>query len=377
LFLVTTLLSTAALCAQGGAGSGETVDSLYAAARNAQAQGDLEGATQDYERILKINPHLGAAYNNLGMLYLQQSKLSNAAEVLQRGLTMNPRMASAAALLGIVYFQQGDFSHANTVLTTAIKLNPSDMHSRLILAKALMNLNQEEKAISELKLVVAGDARNQEAWSLLGKAYLAMSVQAMQKVNQIDPNTALSHELSGEVMQSSGNVDGALVEYKKAIEIAPTQPGTHEHLADAYWQSGNWKSAREEYLAEVGNDSANCGARWKGANSLLEDNGPPDQVLEEVNQALAECPNLTGARVDRARVLIKLGRPADALPDIESAEQVNPQDPMLHFMLTEVYRSQGRKEDAQREMQIYAKLQQNASDAVARRAAEVESLKKP
>ena len=50
------------------------------------------------------------------------------------------------------------------------------------------------------------------------------------------------------------NYDSALVEYKKAIDMAPQRPGTHMHMANAYWLTGKWGSAQTEFKAELVNN---------------------------------------------------------------------------------------------------------------------------
>jgi len=51
------------------------------------------------------------------------------------------------------------------------------------------------------------------------------------------------------------NYDGALVEYKKAADLAPQQPGTHEHMGNTFWVTGKWESAETEFKAELANQS--------------------------------------------------------------------------------------------------------------------------
>ena len=52
-------------------------------------------------------------------------------------------------------------------------------------------------------------------------------------MNEIDPESVWVHEISGEVMESMKNYEGAVLEYKKAVELAPQQAGTHYLLANA------------------------------------------------------------------------------------------------------------------------------------------------
>ena len=136
------------------------------------------------------------------------------------------------------------------------------------------------------------------------------------------------------------NYDGALVEFNKAAQIDPQQAGINEHVGNVYWEMGNWNSARQAFLAELSHDPANCSARWKAANCLLEQHTSPDQALQELNQAIQQCGTLMQARVDRARALIQLGRPSEGLPDLIAAEKETPDEPSIHFLLATVYRAQ-------------------------------------
>ena len=185
----------------------------------------------------------------------------------------------------------------------------------------------------------------------------------------------MAHEIAGEIDESMHNYDVALVEYQKAIDMAPQQPGTHMHMANAYWLIGKWESAQTEFKAELANDPNSCTARWKLANAMLEANDSNDEALAQLNQSIDRCPLLMQARVDRARALIRLGKQSDALPDLLMAVKDSPTEPTIHFLLAAVYRSQGKSADAQQEMQTYSRLQREASEAVAGQANGANAIK--
>jgi predicted Zn-dependent protease len=165
------------------------------------------------------------------------------------------------------------------------------------------------------------------------------------------------------------------VEYKKAIDLAPQQPGTHMHMANAYWLIGKWVSAEEEFKAELVNDPNNCTAHWKLANSMLEANESNDEALAQLNQSIDRCPTLMQARVDRARALIRLNKHGDALPDLQMAVKESPKEPSIHFLLASIYRVQGKTAEAQQEMKTYGSLQRAAIDAVAAQASGASAIK--
>jgi tetratricopeptide (TPR) repeat protein len=190
-------------------------------------------------------------------------------------------------------------------------------------------------------------------------------------MNAIDPNSVWAHEVSGEVMESMKNYDGALVEYKKAVEVAPRQPGTHYKLGDLYWSLSQWDNAAHEFQAELANDPGNCMAQWKTGNVLVQQSVRPEEALVNIDKALAMCPNLAEARLDRGRVLLKLHRAQEAIADLEAAAKANPSEPTVHYSLAQAYRAVGRAQDAQSQMQTFSKLDANARAATAQQAEDV------
>jgi len=351
------------------------VQHLYAEARAAQQRGDNALAIEKYRAMIKLAPHLAAAYNNLGMLYFDAHDFPNAAEVLKRGLDLNSDMPTASAMLGMSYFQLGMNDKAEPLLRSALRAKPDDDHVEMILARILINLRKYEEAASYLNNFLERNPKSQEAWYMIGKTYLQMSEDALKKINEIDPNSVVAHEIAGEIDESMHNYDVALVEYKKAIDMAPHEPGTHMHMANAYWLIGKWESAQDEFKAELKNDPNNCTARWKLANSMLEANDSSEDALSQLNQSIERCPALMQARVDRARALIRMGKQNDALPDLQMAVKDSPSEPTIHFLLAAVYRAQGNSGEAQREMQTYSRLQREASQAVAGQASDANAIK--
>jgi tetratricopeptide (TPR) repeat protein len=369
------LVVTPALAWQGNDEVTPEVQELYAQARAAQKRGDNATAIEKYRAMIKLAPHLAAAYNNLGMLYFDSHDYARAVEVLQHGMELNPNMPSAAAMLGMSYFQLGKNEKAQPLLETALRANPKDDQVEMVLVHILINERKLPEASSRLNDYLARNPKSQEAWYLLGKTYLQMSEDALKKINEIDPDSVVAHEIAGEIDESMHNYDLALVEYKKAIDKAPQTPGTHMHMGDVFWHMGKWQSAQTEFRAELTNDPNNCIARWKLADAILEANDSNDEALSELNRVVERCPTLMQARVDRARALVRLGKHDEALPDLLMAEKESPNEPTIHFLLAAVYRAQGKSADAQTEMQTYGRLQREASAAVAGQANDVNIIK--
>ncbi|MDQ2777002.1 MAG: tetratricopeptide repeat protein [Acidobacteriota bacterium] len=367
LFLVSILFATPGpLQAQS-----DRVDSLHAQASSAEASGDLATAIERYREILKIDPRLAPAYNNLGALYFKKGEFQNAAEVLERGLKIDPGMSSAAALVGLSLSQMGEYRKARPYLETALKANPSDDNAELRLVNDLTKLGEFETAAVHLRQLAKRQPGNQRIWYLLGRVYMQLSEQALGKVNEIDPDSVWAHEISAELMESMKNYDGAIVEYKKAVEVAPKQPGVHFKLGDLYWSLSQWDNASAQFEQERLIDPKNCMVEWKLGDILLQKSVEFEQALSHVDKALAACPNLTEARADRGKLLVRMHRDGEAISELLAAEKSNPAEPSTHFVLAQAYRATGRAEEAKTEMKSFAELEGKTRNAAAERASEV------
>ena len=104
-------LVTGAVVVQAQSGDDEVtpeVQQLYAQAKAAQQRNDPTTAIQKYKAMIKLAPHLAAAYNNLGMLYFNEHDYAQLQpDTLERGLKLHQGMPTASAMLGMSYVQLG------------------------------------------------------------------------------------------------------------------------------------------------------------------------------------------------------------------------------------------------------------------------------
>lgn len=367
--LITTLFSSPILAAEPD--SEARVQALYVEAKSAEASGDSATAIAKYQAIIGIEPKLASAYNNLGLLYFKNRDYEKAVKVLEQGLKLNPAMPTASALLGISLSELGRYAEARPRLEEALRQNPKDSNAENVLANDLSKLGDLEAAAAHLRAISRREPGNQEIWYLLGQVYMHLSEQALSKMNAIDPDSELVHEMSGEIMESMKNYDGALFEYKKAAVMAPQKPGIHYKLGNVYWTIAQWDSATNEFQAELANDPHNCRAQASIGAILIEQKVEFEQALAEIDKALAICPDLIQGKVYRGRALLKLKRNQEAVKDLQAAARASPDDPQVHFFLAQAYRELGQTREGQAEMKIYSTLEENARASAAARAREL------
>ena len=372
LFALIAVLGGASLAVpQSGSSSEDRLEALYSEAKSSENSGDFAAATANYEEMLKIAPRFGPVYNNLGALYFKQRRYHEAAEILEKGLKIDPKMTSASALLGISLYQMGEYRRARTSLEAVVSTNPADNNAEFLLVQDLTKLGDFEAAAGHLEKLAKREPQNQQVWYLLGRTYMQLSEQALGKVNQIDPDSVWAHEISAELMESMKNYDGAIVEWKKAVEAGPRQPGVHFKLGDLYWSLSQWDNATEQFQQEFTIDPGNCMVQFKLGDILVRKSVEPEEALSKIDKALVTCPNLNEARADRGRLLLSLHREREAAAELEAVEKVDPSDPSPHFLLAQAYRALGRSQDAQAQMKSFSELESKSRAAAAERAQDV------
>lgn len=332
-------------------------EALYNDAHISTSTGDLQRAIRDYEAILKLDPQLTAAYNNLGSLLLDTQQYERAIPVLRRCLILQPHLASASAMLGMAYLALGQPAEASKSLADSLHSDPTDKHVEDLLEQALVAQGDYKAATVRLQARVAQNPNDQDAYYRLGRVYLAMSQASLAKARTLNPNSTLAHILEGEIQESSGDLPGAEKQYTVAVQLEPTRPGVHEHLGNIHWLQGAWPAARSEFAEELKNDPASCTSRWKLANSLLQENADLSEALTELNHAVQRCPTLMQAHADRGKALVQLGRPAEAIADLQQAKQADPDEPSIRFWLAKAYKGAGQNASAETELEAFANLQ--------------------
>ena len=145
---------------------GAAVEQLYQQAIAAKRSGDLQGAIGKYGEILKLDPRLAAAHNNLGLLYFQKGDYLSAVKSFEEGLRLDAKMATTLVPLGTAYFQLGRFTQAQAILERAVRANPGDEQAQLYLARSMFSLGRQEAGAAVLQKLLQKSPSNVEALTL-------------------------------------------------------------------------------------------------------------------------------------------------------------------------------------------------------------------
>lgn len=327
-------------------------------ARAEEKQGHPDVAIQKYQEILRLNPKLPAAYNNLGRLYYQQGRFQEAMEPLKRASELDPRLEAPHAQLAFCFFQMGDFASARREFQTALKLNPGDGIAKLFLARSLLELQDVKGALKLLDQLQQEDPKNVEVLFTLGWAYAGLAVSTLVAIQQVDPNSYLTEVLLGKYAEVKQVYPEAVEHYKRAIAKSPNQPELYYLYAHALYASGDFQQALQEYRRVLGLNPYDYRASWEAARIVLLEN--PEEAFRLANRALELKPDIAEALTIRGRALLALRKPSEAIEDFKKATALDPKSAANHFQLARAYGQLGLTQEAQAETAIYERMQREA-----------------
>ena len=332
------------------------VEQLYQQAIAARRSGDLQGAIGKYGAILKLDPRLAAAHNNLGLLYFQKGDYLSAVKSFEEGLRLDAKMATTLVPLGTAYFQLGRFTQAQAILERAVRANPGDEQAQLYLARSMFSLGRQEAGSAVLQKLLQKSPSNVEALYALGQMYMKLAQKTLTRLEDKAPDSYLTNLISGQLLESMENYDGALAQYKKALAKEPYFKGAHYNLGNIFWLEGKWMEAISELKQELTRDPYNCLAYWKIANSLVNTREDSATALENVKRAVEICPDLAQAHADHGRLLADKGDLQQSIASFQRAIQLSMDEPSVHFLLSTVYRKLGRIAEANAEVEVVQQL---------------------
>lgn len=162
-------------------------------------------------------------------------------------------------------------------------------------------------------------------WSI--KANEKLAFESLAHYQQLEPDSARSHILLGDIYRQRERYDDAQKEYAKALEIAPDDTAALLGLASAYYDNANVTKA-----------------------------------IETAQKALLQSPKDPEVNLLMGEALLTQHKFSDAEPYLVIALNAKPQMlPHVHALLGEAYAEEGKTEDAIRELKLGADSDQDGS----------------
>jgi len=218
------------------------------------------GAINFFERAVEKDPRYAQAYAAIADCYVglgaweiipARDALPRARIHAMRALEIDDSIAEAhVALATVLNLQDWKFPEAEMEFKRAIELNPSLPYAHTLYSLFLGQFGRSDEAIREAKQAINLDPLSAETFTIAGVVHLYNGHVEEAKaflLNAIylDPSSAFAFDALGCCYVRTVEFDQAILEIKKAIELAGESVYFHlNDLAYAYSKAGKVEEAR-------------------------------------------------------------------------------------------------------------------------------------
>jgi tetratricopeptide (TPR) repeat protein len=334
-------------------------------AQEALRVNDADTAAQEYRAALQVDPTNVDAQANLGVIAFMQGHYDEAAGDFRQTLKLQPGLWKVQALLGMCEKRLGHLASARLSLEQSFPhLEEPKLRTQagLELAELDYQVGELGKSAEVINTLRQLDPKNLDVLYSAYRTYSDLADSALNSIALLAPDCARMHLIIAEHLINEGDRDGAIVQYKKVLQLDPQLPGAHFELAEALLEKSKTQREREEaeeaFKAELalnpGNVNAECrlGDYYLSAGTLRL-----DAAYQSYARALKLQPDFATAQLGMGRVLIRMGKNQEALDHLREAARLDPLDSSAHYLLAQTYRKLGRTPDADREIKLFEDLE--------------------
>jgi tetratricopeptide (TPR) repeat protein len=357
------LSSVSSLAAQGS--QDETLQHYSEAGQQALAAGHYDEAESDFKKLLQIDPNIAEMHATLGVVYFQEKKFDQAVPELRRALRLKPGLTRASTVLAMSLSEVGEYREALPGLEKGFQqaTDPATKRmSGLQLMRTYTGLQRDRDAVTvalELNRLYPNDP---EILYHTGRIYGNYAFLTFHKLEVVAPTSIWRYQAAAEAFESEGSTDSAIREYHEVLKLDPHRPKIHYRIGRtllARWQLTRNPEAQtqaaQEFEQELQLDPGNANASYELAEIHRQRN-ELDQARKLFETALTYYPDFQEAQVGLATVLIAQQKPDLALPHLQRAVALNPDDEVAWYRLGLVDRTLGRTEELNKALAQFERL---------------------
>jgi tetratricopeptide (TPR) repeat protein len=361
--LVLLWLSGAQLFAQA---SDAVLERYYQEGETALAESRYADAERAYGKLKELSPGTAEVYAKLGVIYFQEKKFAEAVPALRQALKLKPTLPNTDTLLAMSLSELGRYSEALPGLEKGFRRSTDVALKRMAglqLERAYTGLRRDSKAVEvalELNRLYPDDP---EVLYHTGRLFGNFAYLSMRKLSQVSPSSVWRHQAAGEAFESQGDHDLAIAEYRKVLSLDPGRAGIHFRIGRALvarLQQTNSRTedsaeALKEFAEELQVDPTNANAAYEMAE-IHRKSGQLEKAQKLFEIALRNYPDFEEAQVGLGRTLIALGKPDSALPHLQKAVALDPEDDVPYYHLAQVYKALGNEPEQQKALAEFRRI---------------------
>ncbi len=294
-------------------------------------------ALRELQETVKLAPQNSGPKMELAPLLITQRQYEQADSLMRAVLKADPQNAQAHAILGLRYQAVHDFPNAIQEIKKAIQSDPKRVEYGAALGAVYLSAGQPSDAEGAYKKAIEVNPRSVEAHVNLGQFYffqrrMADAVGEMHAASALDSRAVPPRVFLGRIYTLSGKFDDAEKVYRELKTIAPDDPQVYQALALFYASTGQKPKAVGELRSLLASKPKDA-----GVNALLIENLIDLNQLAEAEtlntEVLRTRPTDPAARLSNGRILLRKGKPQQAIAEIEQAINVDPKSARSYYFL--------------------------------------------
>jgi tetratricopeptide (TPR) repeat protein len=299
-----------------------TLESLLAAAHDAQSRRDFNAAAEFYRKAAELEPSVAELWANLGLMEHEAGKISEAMTSFQRAAHLKPSLFVPQLFLGLEYLQTNKAEAALPYLESAVRLNPNDSQAVRSLGKAHMRLGHSESATEMYLNEVQLAPDRGDPWLDLGTSYLQQVENNARLMTSSYRDSPYANLRAAEVLAEEGKLIDAVNAYKAAIASPQAVPCKFAEYGITLLRQQNIATAREQFNQEIRTGS-DCGLAALGLAVADAAEGKQAAALSRFTSVATDDPAFVrtslplfrgAASTDQVRALIDLARSQQNAP---------------------------------------------------------------
>lgn len=368
------VFSFCAFRAYGQSSNDAEVERYSQEAQKALAEARYADAEHAFEKLRSLEPNVPEIYANLGLVYFQERKFEPAVSSLRHALKLKPGLPKLDTLLAMSLSELGQYKEALPGLEKGFHRSTDIAVKRMCglqLERAYTWLHDDSKAVEVALELDRQYPNDPEVLYNNGKILGNFAFLSIQKLAKVAPNSVWRHQAAAEAHESQASYVKAIDEYQRVLALEPQRPGIHYRLGRTLLARSKETSSAEdrsqasqEFQKELQLDSSNANAAYE-LGDIYRTSGQLAEAKDSFELALRSHPDFEEAHLGLASVLMLSSQPEQALPHIQRAIALNPDNPVSWYRLARAERSLGHTAESQKADAEFQRLRQKPSEHLA------------
>jgi tetratricopeptide (TPR) repeat protein len=353
------------LLAYGQTNQLEGIKLHYARAQEALKSQQLDVAAQEFQEILRIDPHNAEARASLGAIAFNERNYPQAVKEFQESLRLKPDLWNAQAFLGMSEMRAGNLDEARTLLEKSFP-HVQEEKLRAQCGSDLVSIyytsGELDKASAIVRVLESLEPDKPDTLYTAYRVYSDLAARALATLVKVAPESARTHEILAQSLMSRNEFSGAIQEYRRAVEIDPNLPEIHLELGQALLSYSASEATRaeaeKEFQAALASNPADAGSEYE-LGEVAWSRTDFQNAFQHYSRALQLRPRYIDAQIGLGKALTSMNEPRKALDYLLDAERSDPQNEIVHYRLALAYRKLGVKADADREWAAFQDIRKS------------------